>query len=390
MRQQIYLRGVVTPALMLVLSACSGNQIGGLLGEPTAAPSPVPTAPVAVAEPVVLENDGGAVASQPAPVQQQEQEQPAAQLATVAEQEQIVAEVFERVAPAVVRIETGGGLGSGFLIDEQGHIVTNNHVIAGSGGEVVVAFSGLFTTVGEVVGADPDSDIAVLRVADVPEDVRPVELADSSVLRVGQLTIAIGNPLGQDRTVTTGIVSALGRTIQEEQGGYSIGGAVQTDAAINPGNSGGPLLDTAGRVIGMNTAILSRTGTSSGIGFAVPVDLIKKVAPALIEDGVYDHPYLGVGLRTVTTLEAERAGLPAAGVLIRPSGGDSPVAQAGLEDQAILVAMDGTPVTSDAQVITYLELNKSPGDTVALTVVGAEGQRDLQVTLGARPQVEDR
>jgi 2-alkenal reductase len=205
------------------------------------------------------------------------------------------------------------------------------------------------------------------------------------------MTIAIGNPLGQDRTVTTGIISAIGRTIAEETSNYQIGGAIQTDAAINPGNSGGPLLNSSGQVIGMNTAILSQSGASSGIGFAVPVNLIKKVSQALISQGKYDHPYLGVGLRDVTTLDARQNNLPSAGILIAPNGSDSPVAQAGLNGQAILVAINGTQVTSSEEVIAFLELKTKPGDTVTLTVVGSNGQKqDLAVKLGARPNVADR
>jgi 2-alkenal reductase len=313
-------------------------------------------------------------------------------------EEQIVANVFDSVGPAVVRIETTQGLGSGYLIDRDGHVVTNNHVIADSpNGQVLVSFSGLFQTVGKVIGADPDSDIAVVKVDELPDGVTPVDLGDSNQVRVGQRTIAIGNPLAQDRTVTTGIVSAIGRTINENaqsQGGYRIGGAIQTDAAINPGNSGGPLLDSRGRVIGMNTAILSQSGTSSGIGFAVPVDLIKKVAPALITQGHYDHPWLGVSLGDVTTYQAKQNNLPSAGVLIAPdqnAGRDSPVLQAGLTSQAILTAINDTLATSSDQVIAYLELTTKPGDTVKLTLVDGDGQRrDLQVQVGARPRVEDR
>jgi 2-alkenal reductase len=312
-------------------------------------------------------------------------------------EEQIVGNVFDHVGPAVVRIETGQGLGSGYLIDQDGHIVTNNHVIADSqNGQVLVSFTGLFQTVGKVVGADPDSDIAVVKVDELPQGVTPVELGDSGQLRVGQRTIAIGNPLGQDRTVTTGIISAIGRTIDESQqrgAGYNIGGAIQTDAAINPGNSGGPLLDSHSRVIGMNTAILSESGTNSGIGFAIPVNLIKKVVPALIEQGRYDHPWLGVSLGDVTTYQAKQNNLPSAGVLIAPSrdaGPDSPALRAGLRGQAILTKIDDTPVTSSAQVIAFLELNTKPGDTVTLTLVDSDGQqRELQMQLGARPRVED-
>jgi len=306
--------------------------------------------------------------------------------------EQVIEAVNDRVGPAVVTITPGSGLGSGFLIDTEGHIVTNNHVVQGAeNNQVLVSFSGLFDTLGRVVGTDPDSDIAVVDVDELPEGVQPVELGVSGELRVGQTTIAIGNPLGQERTVTTGIVSALGRTISEGQSNYAIGGAIQTDAAINPGNSGGPLLDAAGRVIGMNTAILSQSGTSSGVGFAVPVDLIKKVVPALIEQGSYSHPWLGVEMGEVSRFAARQQNLPSPGILMRPRGADSPAGQAGLTDAMIVTAIDGEVMTSTQDVVAFLELNTQPGDTVTLSVVEQSGaQRDLQVTLGARPSVADQ
>lgn len=311
--------------------------------------------------------------------------------------EQVVAEVFNRVAPAVVRIQLQDGLGSGFLIDDQGYIITNNHVVEGRA-RVQVFFTGLFETIGDVVGTDPDSDLAVIKVDEFPEGVQPVPLGDSSALQVGQLTIAIGNPLGQDRTVTTGIVSALGRTLAETPGGFSIGGIIQTDAAINPGNSGGPLLNARGEVIGVNTAIAAvpnqfgGSQASQGIGFAVPVNLVKKVVPALIEQGRYDHPYLGVGIGLpITTLVAQRQGFPAPGLPISPTDPNGPVAQTGLNDEVILVAIDGQEVTSGDDLISYLELQTSPGDTVTLTIVNARGERsEVQVELGARPSVEDQ
>lgn len=310
---------------------------------------------------------------------------------------QTIAHVFERVAPAVVRVVPGRGIGSGFLIDRAGHIVTNYHVVAESPtGEVRVAFTGLFETIGRVIGTDPDSDIAVIKADELPTDIQPIAFGNSSQLQIGQPVIAIGNPLGQDRTVTTGIVSAIGRTISEPTNQYSIGGAIQTDAAINPGNSGGPLLNLRGEVIGMNTAILSESGTNSGIGFAVPVDLIQKVVSALIERGEYSHPWLGIQIiGEITTLVATRQNLPSAGLLVRPNTGlqgDSPVRSAGLTSEAILTAVNGVPVTSADQLISFLELNTTPGGEVTLTVVDPQSgqQRDLQVELGARPSVEDR
>ena len=305
--------------------------------------------------------------------------------------EQIIADVHARVSPAVVAITPGQGLGSGFLIDRDGHIVTNNHVIEGAeNGQVLVSFSGLFETLGRVVGTDPDSDTAVVKVDELPDGIQPVELGDSSGLRVGQMTIAIGNPFGQERTVTNGIVSALGRTIEEQQSTYAIGGAIQTDAAINPGNSGGPLLDADGRVIGMNTAILSQSGTGSGVGFAVPINLIKKVVPALIAQGTYDHPYLGVRMGEVSTFLARERNLPSAGILMTPSGDDSPAGRAGLPEEAIVVAINGEELTSTEDVVTYLELNTAPGDTITLNIVEQGGERrDIAVKLGARPRVTD-
>ncbi len=380
-----------TMLLACLLASCSGNNTSALFEEATSAPPPAqpaarPAQPTAMAAAPAAQPVGQSTT--PVPENAQQQLDP---------EEQIVGDVFDHVGPAVVRIETGQGLGSGYLIDQDGHIVTNNHVIADSqNGQVLVSFTGLFQTVGKVVGADPDSDIAVVKADELPQGVTPVELGDSGQLRVGQRTIAIGNPLGQDRTVTTGIISAIGRTIDESQqrgASYNIGGAIQTDAAINPGNSGGPLLDSHSRVIGMNTAILSESGNNSGIGFAIPVNLIKKVVPALIEQGHYDHPWLGVSLADVTTYQAKQNHLPSAGVLIAPgqnAGQDSPAAQGGLRGQAILTKINDTPVTSSAQVIAFLELNTKPGDTVTLTVVEGNGQqRELKVQLGARPRVED-
>lgn len=360
--------------LVLILTACTQNQAAW--PSPTAAPGLT----VAAADPVSPDT---------IPLQSPGSQREPLTL------EQIIATVHANAAPAVVRIEIRNGLGSGFLVDTQGHVVTNNHVVAGQN-RVRVLFSGLFETPGEVIGTDPDSDLAVVRVADIPPGVQPLRLGDSDQLQVGQLTIAIGNPLGQDRTVTSGIVSALGRTLAETPGGFSIGGIVQTDAAINPGNSGGPLLNAQGEVIGVNTAIATipdRFGgqqASQGIGFAVPVNLVKKVVPALIEQGRYEHPYLGIAIgEPITTFVAQQQGLPSPGLPISPNDRNGPAFQAGLRDTAILVAVDGQPVASGDDLISYLEIQTQPGDTVTLTIVQANGERiDLPVTVGARPNLQ--
>ncbi len=309
---------------------------------------------------------------------------------------EVLTDVFNRVAPAVVRVQLRNGLGSGFLIDREGHIITNNHVVEGQR-QVRILFSGLFEAVGDVVGTDPASDLAVVRVNNLPNDVQPIPLGNSDELQIGQLAIAIGNPLGQDRTLTTGIISALGRTLAE-QSRYAIGGIIQTDAAINPGNSGGPLLNARGEVIGVNTAIAAIPGpgggqASNGIGYAVPVNLVKKVVASLIENGTYAHPYLGISFspEPITTFIAQQQNLPATGLMIAPSDDDpqSPVARAGLNERAILTAIDGNQITSGDDLVSYLELTKVPGDTAILALVRLNGERfDLTVELGARPTAE--
>src|SRR5689334_17443383 len=226
--------------------------------------------------------------------------------------DQVMINLYDRINPSVVHISSSQnvpnffygttpeeGTGSGFIYDDQGHIVTNNHVVSGADSLDVLLSNGLNLSA-TVVGTDPYYDLAVVKI-DLPAGIAaPLELGDSDPLKVGQTVIAIGNPFGLDRTLTTGVISALGRRI-ETDAGTAIGQAIQTDAAINPGNSGGPLLDMHGRVVGINTSINSPSGGSVGIGFAVPANIITQVVPSLIQNGHYAHPSLGVQVAELGT-----------------------------------------------------------------------------------------
>ncbi len=322
--------------------------------------------------------------------------------------DQIMINLYDRINPSVVHISSSQnvpdffygtspqeGTGSGFLYDDQGHIVTNNHVVSGADSLDVLLSNGL-NLPATVVGTDSYYDLAVVKI-DLPAGTAsPLTLGDSDALKVGQTVIAIGNPFGLDRTLTTGVISALGRRI-ETDAGTAIGQAIQTDAAINPGNSGGPLLDAHGRVVGINTAINSPSGGSVGIGFAVPVNIIKQVVPSLIKDGHYIHPSLGVQVAEIGTEvtsndaniqrgllivqmdaggAAEKAGLQAATITGRRgryvvSGGD------------IITAVGGKLVSSRNDLLLILEENYRPGDSVDITVV-RDGKTITQtVTLGS-------
>jgi len=318
--------------------------------------------------------------------------------------EQLVINVYARVSPAVVCITApmafGSCIGSGFIIDTEGHVVTNNHV-ATAADELLVTLADEHTVPAELVGADPGTDLAVLKI-DVPvEELVVVELGDSSSLQVGQRAIAIGNPFGLERTVTTGVVSSVGRTLPRDDSLFQIANLIQTDAAINPGNSGGPLLDSNGRVIGVNTAIRSETGLSSGVGFAIPVDIVRRVIPELIASGRYSHPWVGVSGMTLSSDLVAALDLPVEnGVLVLSVEPDSPAETAGLRggDRTvqmaggvvnaggdILVAIDGVEVKRFDDLINYLATFTSVGDTVTLTIVRGDEQIDIPVTLTARP-----
>jgi S1-C subfamily serine protease len=325
-------------------------------------------------------------------------------LALAYAEEQLLTGLYERVSPSVVYIAittsglTGSGSGSGFVWDTEGHIVTNNHVIE-SARRIEVTFADGTTAEAELVGADADNDLAVIKV-DVPVSrLHPVELGDSDALRVGQQAIAIGNPFGFEQTMTTGIVSGLGRVVRQ-QSGFSLPQLIQTDAAINPGNSGGPLLDSHGRVIGVTTLIYSNSGTNAGVGFAVPVNTVKRVVPSLMTTGRYADPWLGIQGTSITSLLAEELDLSVdQGVLVQTVVQDGPAAKAGLQggvrqvrvesallatDGDIIAAIDGVSVQGMDDLIVYLA-DRSVGQRVTLTVLRDGRRQRIQVTLGERP-----
>lgn len=316
---------------------------------------------------------------------------PVAPRGDLADDEKSTVEVFERSSQAVVFITSRAvrrepvgifhyrdvpeeGTGSGFVWDEKGHVVTNLHVIA-SAQQIFVRLADQSTWQAEIVGAEPDKDIAVLRIEAPPEKLRPLPMGTSADLRVGQKVFAIGNPFGLDQTLTTGVVSALGRSIKARNG-RMIDGVIQTDAAINPGNSGGPLLDSAGRVIGMNTMIYSPSGASAGIGFAVPVDSINEIVPQLIAHGRVVRPVMGVTLVPESYLR--NWGITR-GVMILDVQPDTGAADADLrgtrvtQDNRVLfgdviIAVEGEPVRNYDDLRRRLERRK-PGDRVRITYI---------------------
>ncbi|MGQ9491585.1 MAG: S1C family serine protease [Anaerolineae bacterium] len=323
--------------------------------------------------------------------------------------------VYERVAPAVVNITTQvlrtsffwgtlpeEGSGSGFLWDTDGHIVTNYHVVSGAQ-RIEVSFGEGLNMPATVVGTDPTNDLAVLKVDSVPEGVVPVEVGTSADLRVGQTAIAIGNPFGQfERTMTQGIVSALNRTIETDT--TVLRGVIQTDAAINRGNSGGPLLDLRGRLIGVNTAIYSPTGTSAGVGLAIPVDKVRRVVPALIRDGRYPHPWLGIeelGYELSPAL-ARALRLPVeSGLLIARLYRNSPADKAGIRAAQsevilgnrrylvggdVLIAIDGIRLARWEDLNAYLDERAEVGQTVMLTVIRDGKELNLSAALEDTPE----
>jgi 2-alkenal reductase len=338
-------------------------------------------------------------------------------------EELLLINLYERVNPAVVNIVITvendednpvanqlfptQGQGSGFVYDDEGHIVTNNHVVVEAGKVEVTFFDGTIVEA-EVIGTDTDSDLAVVKVDVAPESLRPVVWGDSDQLLVGQRAVAIGNPFGLDGTLTSGIISALGRSLPTEQGAFRIPAIIQTDAAINPGNSGGPLLNSQGEVVGVNTAIVPRLsgfGERSflGVGFAIPANLVKRVIPSLIETGKYEHPWIGFSGNSVTPEIAEAMDLPVArGALVAEVISGSPADEAGLRGGTremvgintliggdVIIGIEDEPVRDFDDLISFLSRRGSVNKTVTLTIIRNGNKQTLNLTLGARPKADE-
>ncbi len=322
--------------------------------------------------------------------------------------------IYEEANPGVVALRVlsrqGGSRGSGFVFDKEGHIITNYHVVEDAT-TMEVAFSSGYKTRGKVLATDLDSDLAVLQVEAASEELHPLPLGDSDLVQVGQAVVAIGNPFGFNGTMTLGIVSGLGRTMESlheapSGGVYSSGDIIQTDAAINPGNSGGPLLNLNGEVIGVNRAIFTTSFTNlgqpvnSGIGFAVSINIVKRVVPFLIKEGKYDYPYVGISsIDDLSLLAIEALGLPrTSGVYVTQVVAGSPADKAGLHAGSrstdipglmaggdLIIAIDGHEVKNFGDFLSYLLKYKSPGDRVVFTILRGNEEKQVEVILDKRP-----
>jgi putative serine protease PepD len=291
-----------------------------------------------------------------------------------------VGAIYEKASPAVVSVRNGAGSGSGFLVDTEGNIVTNEHVVENATRVLVRFGTDGRTLEGQVMGVDASSDLAVVKIApgDAPADAAPLEFADSDRVAVGDQAIAIGNPFGLDRTATEGIISSVGRTITAPNG-FQIDNVIQTDAAINPGNSGGPLLNSNGLVVGVNSQIATAAGGTGnvGIGFAVPSNTVRAELPALKQGQTVQHAYLGVG--TDPTAQSNVAGAVLSDV--NPSG---PAARAGLQPGDVVTSIDGEPVNDPTDLSTIIN-RRQVGDTVKVHVRRGGESKDIRVRLSDRP-----
>jgi len=324
--------------------------------------------------------------------------------------EQTLISLYQRINPAVVHIfavDNSGsilGSGSGFVFDSSGHIVTNNHVVADADVLEISFFNGLLAEA-VVVGTDVDSDLAVVKVDSLPPESQPLAIADSTQLLPGQFVIAIGNPFGQAGSMSIGIVSGLERTLRSQRvtqggGSYSLPQVIQTDAAINPGNSGGPLLNLNGEVVGVNSAILSLTGTNSGVGYSIPSNAVSRIIPVLISEGRFVYPFIGISMRNVDSLEMQAAlDLPqVTGTYITEVVAGTPADQAGLVGGGtnpstlevmpggdFILSVNGRPIKGSDELISILTFETQIGETIELTIWRDGREVVVPLTLGERP-----
>jgi len=319
-------------------------------------------------------------------------------------------ELFEKSEEGVVKIQVvrsnipgdAGSVGSGFVYDNLGHIITNAHVVDGASKAIVTFLDGSQYDA-EIIGIDKFTDLAVIKVSEKPRLLHPLQIGDSSLLQVGEQVAAIGNPFGLSGSMTSGIVSQMGRLIASPDTAFSIPDVIQTDAAINPGNSGGPLLNMKGQVIGINTAIQSITGEFVGIGFAVPSNTVSKIVPALIEDGKYHHPWIGITGKDIDPDLAQALELKQAkGFLIITVVDGSPADKAGLKgmsqtkvidgkeypvDGDIIISVDGKEVRKISDILIHLQREKSVGDEMVLGILRDGDFMDLTLKLVERPDL---
>ena len=313
-------------------------------------------------------------------------------------------DLYDEINPSVVFIfayteNLPLGSGSGFVYDTDGHIITNNHVIA-SADRYEILFPNGFRTEATLTGADVDADVAVLRADTLPEGANPIPFGSSSDLQVGQFVVAIGNPFGNQSSMSLGIVSAVGRSLPSDRtieggGRYSLPDAIQIDAPINPGNSGGPLLTLAGEVVGINARIFSESGVNSGVGFSIPIDIVARMIPSLIAEGSYTYPFLGVSIYQSIDLRAQEAfGLPQTnGAYVTSVSEGGPAAEAGLipanpadgTGGDLIVAINNETVNSFEDLISYLYRNVEIGQTVTLTVLRGGDAIEVPLTVSPRP-----
>ncbi len=416
------IRIILFGALIFVFSACSLSSLPSLTdltqsdeAEPEMVETQVATESDAQIEEIQVSQALPTLAPAPTAL-------PREAIAEADAEELLLINLYERVNPSVVNIVVtvdeaielnadqlfpAQGQGSGFIYDTAGHIVTNNHVVAEAKKLEVTFYDGT-TVEAKVVGTDPDSDLAVVKVDVAAASLRPVTWGDSDKVLVGQRAVAIGNPFGLEGTLTSGIVSALGRSLPTEEGAFRIPEIIQTDAAINPGNSGGPLLNSQGEVIGINTAIVPRQsgfGERSflGVGFAVPANLVKRVVPSLIENGKYEHPWIGFSGNSVTAEIAKAMKLSEIkGALVAEVISGSPADKAGLRGGTrevsgvntllggdVIIALEDEAIDDFDDLISFLSRRGTVGETITVTIIRENKIQTVELTLEARPKTAE-